>query len=268
MKKNAKILLAVCSILALSGCDSLNKLYDHDHKKDPPYVSGVYAAQPIRPLTIIAAGQSNADSFLRGERERGYSVTGRVDLKRRDFSEWMQPTVQNPSDRAICWIYCADILAVESGRRIHIVDIAEGNSSTRDWVNTHAATLANAVEDNRADAVVWVQGESDYWAGISEEESYQNMKAIIGRVKSRRNIPFFIALNSVGEALDAYSDRNQIPIRRAQMRLINESIAQRGPDTDTLRDNYPTDPGRVHFINEGIEAHGRLWAEVLTSYGL
>lgn len=249
MKKTFLVIL----FLSMCGCQTVHKVVAA--MREPPKDDV---------LTILVAGQSNALSLLRGSGLRQYSTTGMVEMKEAPVTPFLVPTQTRQIDQMIAWIYCGDLLAQSLNKKIRFVNFAVNGASSKVYnENGFRTNLGVGAEELNADLVVWIQGEADYSQGLTEEESYSNLKYIINYVKGHKNIPFYVALNSNGDALDAYADRSQIPVRKAQMRLIAEGLARQGPDTDKLRDLFPTDPGRLHFIGEGIAEHGLWWARII-----
>ena len=257
-----KRLLPLIAIVALVGCEKLERVSTPRHT-DPS--NSILSSQPLDSgiRTIIVAGQSNAESRVREGDAEGYSVTGLVSIRESAGHSFRTPTKDTTTDRLLSWLVAGDILASRSGKQVRFVNQAFGGINSRQYAEQQSAGLRDMVNEDKANAVVWVQGEADYEQGFTEQESYENLKSIILRVKASRDIPFFVALNSVGSALDAHSDWSTIPVRRAQERLIREGLAERGPDCDLLRLSHPTDAGRIHFIGDGQVEHGRIWAAIL-----
>lgn len=214
---------------------------------------------PASPRFLIC-GQSNSVSPGQGSRLTHYSTTGRVTVN--DFYHGNAsriPTVGNPMDSSIAWIFLGDLL----NRDVEFYNIGRGNQSTTAWITTHTeALLVPALQARTYDAVLWHQGESDWSEGIDAGTSYANMKAMILRSREiQPGIPWFVAWNSMKNAPD------NTPIRNAQKRIVAEGLAIRGPDTDVLRLNAAwVEASGAEFVGDGLEQHGLLWFEVLKRF--
>lgn len=205
---------------------------------------------------FLVAGQSNAVSPAQGHRPH-FSRTGRVWLTDYYHGKNVRVPVQNnPMDGSICWIYLGDLLR----RKVTFINIAQGSQSTTRWVDVHfTEQMLPALKRRKFDAVLWHQGESDWSEKIPYEVSYRNMKWLVERSREvQPGLPWIVAINSMkGAPKDA-------PIRRAQLKIIEEGLALRGPDTDELRKNLSwIEPGGAEFVGDGLRQHGRLWEKAL-----
>jgi hypothetical protein len=114
-------------------------------------------------------------------------------------------------------------------------------------------------------AVLWHQGESDANQSIVDrtlkgERYYAFMKQLINssRHAAGWDFPWFVAQASYHTPEDPGSP----DIRKAQASLWHDRVAFEGPDTDALTGDYRDQSGKgVHFSENGLKAHGRLWAE-------
>ncbi len=113
-------------------------------------------------------------------------------------------------------------------------------------------------------AVLWHQGESDInqkpESEISPAEYRQMMEHIIRSTRSRAGweIPWFVAEVSYHNPGFTGSQA----MRDAQISLVKDGIALSGPNTDTLMgDNRQNNGKGIHFSAQGLEAHGKMWAE-------
>ena len=168
------------------------------------------------------------------------------------------PTQTNPIDSSITWIYLGDRI----NRTVEFVNIALGNQSTQKWSDTHFDSMMKpAIEASDFDAVLWVQGESDIAEFIPEETTYSNMKSLITRSREiRPGLVWFVALDS--DITGRYKGTNSV--RRSQQRIINEGLAQQGPDLDQLREHRENcETSFVEFVGVGLRAHADLWFQVL-----
>lgn len=238
-----KYLLAVI-VFTLAGCTP-----------DVPGVPTKFRESP----RFLVAGQSNAVSPAQ-EHAPYWSQTGRVTVTDVYHGKALRiPTQAKPMDGSIAWIYLGDMI----DRDVTFVNIAVGNKSTQRWMeNDLRNSMLSALFKYRFDAVLWVQGESDWVEKFDEERTYANMKALIHASRVMQpSIKWFIALNSFK------TDPRENRVRNAQRRIIAEGLALKGPDTDTLRDNPKwVEAGYGEFVGDGLREHGRLWFEVLKPY--
>jgi hypothetical protein len=269
----------------------LTRLEDHtvlfsshrleDNIKDIPvgmYRLSAYTGERGIAITIgvgdvyIVAGQSNAVSGAQ-KHPPHFSVTGFVSVNNLygypllDKNQFVIPTPKSPITSNICWLYCGDLLYQRYFVPISFINIAAGSTNTNQWnpKSEYLASQFDAILNERAvRAVLWQQGESDYYENISEETAYNNMKELILYIrKLQPSLPWFVALNSMKTALP----KNDIPIRRAQKALIDSGLVLLGPDTDTLRENPEwMEASGAEFVGEGLKHHGELWFEVLSKY--
>jgi hypothetical protein len=213
---------------------------------------------PASPKFLVA-GQSNAVCPAQ-EHPHYWSQTGRVTVT--DYYHGMVrriPTRDNPMDGSIVWIYTGDMLE----RDVTFVNVARGAQNTHKWLHEHLeGRLKPAMAKEKFDAVLWVQGESDWLENFTEEQTYTNMrKLIIGSRKLQGNIPWFVAINS------AHTEPPENRVRKAQKRIIAEGLALAGPDLDSIRENPAwVEKTRIEYVGEGIKEHGRRWAETLRPY--
>ncbi len=263
-----KKLIIASAVLLLTGCNSLNRLFDHDHTTVTDNRPVPMEAQPIPPRVFVVGGQSNAVSYIRGYDGQvlQYSPSGKVQVTDPRTARWedlVTVTKDNPWDVSIAWFYCGEILSARDGREVRFINTAQGGTSSEQWAidPDKYNRVLRAVSDFKADAVLWHLGETDDQLNFTEDQSYTNLKNLILAV--RRTNPrtkFIMALNSAG------TDPNR-PIRRAQQRLINEGYALQGPDTDILRTNSSImSSDGLHFVGDGFRQFGEMWANSIQNY--
>lgn len=210
---------------------------------------------PDQPLIYLIAGQSNSVSPAQMHPPH-YSVTGLVRVN--DIyhgNEFRVPTVDNPMDSSIAWIYLGDMME----KPVTFVNVGQGNTSTRKWRTSLYPRILDQLKKQTITSILWVQGESDFLEGISEQETYENLKWLILESQRVQNgVKWYVALNSFK------STPKENSVRRAEKRIIAEGYATEGPDTDVMRDT-PTfmEPSGAEFVGEGLREHARLWFEVL-----
>jgi Carbohydrate esterase, sialic acid-specific acetylesterase len=118
-------------------------------------------------------------------------------------------------------------------------------------------------------AILWHQGESDAHQkpehAITAATYARMMTRLIEAVRAEAgwNISWFVAQASYHTP----EDPSTPAIRDAQSALWRNGIALEGPDTDTLTGKLRQNNGQgVHFSVEGLQAHGRLWAEKVAAW--
>lgn len=205
---------------------------------------------------FLVAGQSNGVSAAQGHAPY-WSQTGLTKVTDYYNGKVQRvPTQADPVNSSIAWIYAGDFL----NRQVEFVNIAKGGQSSTKWNEVHFENeMRPKLEADTFDAVLWIQGESDYGEHIDEETTYQNMKSIITKSRLIKSDLFWIIAQNSYKTVPKENS-----VRRAQCRIIEEGLSFRGPDTDKLRDNpayVETDLGE--FVGEGLKEHGRLWAEIL-----
>ena len=114
-------------------------------------------------------------------------------------------------------------------------------------------------------AVLWHQGESDSFQEPGHDitaADYRRMMELVIRTARQRagwEVPWFtanVSYRSEGQPENA-------PLRAAQQSLWADGVALEGPDTDKLRREYRAG---VHFNPQGLDAHGKLWAEKVSAW--
>lgn len=251
-------------LVPLCGCNALSKLYDHQGNTK-------FGGQSTKELVILVAGQSNAVSDISNVEPSPplvYSVTGRVTVVHAFHYEESNgiPTQAKPLRHSAAWIHLGDMIVTQTGRSVKVVNISHGGTSTREYL-VWKEEMQNTIATLKPDFVLWVQGESDTMQGIPTEESYSNMKQIIGDTYKQAH--WFIAL-------DGYCPTDMSGIRETQRRLIAEGIATQGPDIDRMRGmhrewfDYDALPvragGGAEFANDGLLEHAKAWLIILNPY--
>jgi hypothetical protein len=223
---------------------------------------------------FLVAGQSNAVSTNLGH-PPPESATGMVVVNDyyedqgpgagkavRSLARLLVPTGREPITSNVCWTYCGDMLAKRTGVPVGFLNLAVSGVESGAW-NPTTGPLAGALFDAQRlggfRAVLWQQGESDVLGGLSEEQSFTNLKSLIQA--SRAVTPgsvWVVARNS----LKTQTPYAQLPVRRAQESIIGEGLALPGPDTDQVREN-PKWVGKADFGAGGLRRNGELWFEAL-----
>jgi hypothetical protein len=248
---------------------------------------------------FVIAGQSNATNY--GE-VRQKTKTGMVVSF--DGHSWRmandpQPGVVDASSKGSFIPSFGDALYHRYGVPIGVACVGHGATSVRQWLpkgehfrvpptmskfvieskpgdwESNGALFDGMMERIRElgrggfRALLWHQGESDAnqkpGHQISGKE-YGRLLAHIIRQSGKDagwHFPWFVAEASYHTP----SDPSSPEIREAQRALWASGIAQEGPDTDRLVGRYRQNNGAgVHFSAEGLDAHGKLWAEKVEAY--
>jgi Carbohydrate esterase, sialic acid-specific acetylesterase len=118
-------------------------------------------------------------------------------------------------------------------------------------------------------ALLWHQGESDSHQqpqyDIPAHVYRQLLERLIRASRERAgwDFPWFVAQASYHTP----DDPSCLPIREMQAALWYSGIALEGPDTDRLTGLNRQNGGRgVHFSDQGLQAHGQLWAAKVGAY--
>lgn len=260
-----KLILLVAVLL--SGCHSLDR-FTGNHRHDREEGSGAVVHDMPMPVDVHAiAGQSNGVSPMNSHAPV-YSMTGRVQIiDNKTFTTWTTPTASNPMVRNIAWIYLGDMLAEKTGRIQRFVNISNGNTSTRNWMQ-YKSQLVEAVKRYQPADLAWIQGESDQVENIPYDEAYADMKELI--LATRDVCPamqWYIALDGY---IPEPGSREQAAIRRVQRRLIAEGYAKEGPDIDEMRWSHPEWFEYVshnaaigaEFDGDGLMEHAKAWYRI------
>ena len=232
-------------IIFLSGCQVFAKTVN---RIIPSTDSTEYEASS--PIKILIAGQSNGASPANNA-PPAYTVTNRVHVKHIDYqTSWIVPKRNNPvTKHNVAFVYLGDLLASMFNRDVYIYNIARGNTSTENWVDLYMGDFYTAIKNFKPDVVLWIQGETDAVIQYQKSESLKNMRKIFeyAEVDPSR---LYIALTRIVDV---------------QEQIISEGYGKRGVDIEAMRNAYPEyfEVGQGEFDNEGLEAHGKAWFEIL-----
>jgi hypothetical protein len=234
--------------------------------------------QPVRlsELVIVISGQSNAVSATNNidpPSPAVFSETGQVYLTHTRGDELFfrrVPTMDRPSTGSAAWVYLGDLIAKLTGRSVHIINAAHGNTSSVGYQSSYSAELLLAVSVYKPEFVIWIQGESD--TEIELQESRAAMRSIIDSTrKVVPNLRWFVALNGYAHNANYYPESLKMPIRRVQQELIDDGTVRAGVDIDLLRSTHPEyfEAMRIQgfpgpeFIRDGIRRHAEAWFEIV-----
>lgn len=256
------------SVLLLCGCNSFRKLEG---------TSSTSKSDIIRirekEIVILVTGQSNAVSStanINPPAAKVWSHTAMVWITHFIGGEYIDgvPTKDNPIVFSAAWVILGDMLAASTGRPAHFINVAHGNTSTRNWMQ-YEQQMVDAARKYQPTIVIWVQGESDEVENIPQDESYRDMKELINASKEVcPHLQWYVALDGY---LPEPQDREQSAIRITQRQLIAEGMARQGPDIDEMRYNHTSwfEPIShnvgygAEFVYDGLTEHAKAWYNIL-----
>lgn len=213
----------------------------------------------------LVAGQSNAVS---GSQSPSYSQSGIVGVCRLPFLQRCYfPTKTSPIRHSVAWLTLGDLIAENYQIPTGFINVASGSTSTSDWVPGEGlfGRIEEVLNNRRIRAILWHQGESDFAGFYPFESSFANMeKMILESHKYYPDIQWVVAINS-GYNVDHPNPKRVadyieqgVPIRMAQMSIINQGLALKGPDTDLIREDDKA-KGSFDFEGEFLQEHGKMW---------
>lgn len=248
---------------------------------------------------FIIAGQSNATNYgeVQQTTQTGMVTTFSGDTWR--LADDPQPGVQDNSKKGSFIPSFGDAIVRRYHVPVGIAAIGHGSTSVRQWLPAGApvevmptmskyvvrspdGTLTsdgtlfdgmmkriNQFGVGGFRALLWHQGESDSHQPADHEisaDTYRRMMESLiraARGQAHWNFPWFVAQATYHTP----EDTSCPPIRAAQRSLWEEGIALQGPDSDTLGAPYRQNHGKgTHFSDEGLKAHGLLWADKISVY--
>jgi hypothetical protein len=248
---------------------------------------------------FVVAGQSNATNYGEVRQHTRSGMVAALGPPGWQLADDPQPGVQDNSTKGSFIPAFGDALYERYHVPIGVLAVGHGSTSIRQWLpkgerfatpptmSKFVHSIAPGVWEcdgtlfegmmaaiKRAGprgfrALLWHQGESDARQkpehDISAEEYQRLLELVIrtSRLRAGWDFPWFVAQASYHSA----DDPSCPPIREAQQSLWKEGIALQGPDTDQLVGANRQNGGRgVHFSDQGLAAHGRLWAERVAVY--
>lgn len=258
------IALILLSLQGLTGCKWLPLIGLRG-------TSGSGGANNDGAIYLLIAGQSNGTSPTNGSISPVYTDIEQVHVTRPDDPSLtlFNPGPTNPQTTNAAWIKLAESLYLRYGQPVYIINVAHANTSTRRWKAELYPRIQAALNRYPIDAVLWVQGESDYGENISMEEGYTNLKFVIERARGIKNVPWFVALNSgrdesLGKPYLGTPER----VLNSQRRIIADGLALSGPNLMYLHesDSYSEVGNGAEFMGIGLSLHADEWYRTLTRY--
>jgi hypothetical protein len=243
---------------------------------------------------FVVAGQSNATNYGEVRQQTHSGMVAALGPAGWQLANDPQPAVQDTSTKGSFIPPFGDALYEKCRVPIGVVAVGHGSTSVRQWLPkgeqfSSPPTMSKFVHEASPGiwesdgtlfdgmmawiqrlgphgfrALLWHQGESDAHQAAEHDttaDEYKRlMKLLIERARSQAawDFPWFLA-----QATYHTPDDPSCPaIREAQQSLWREKIALEGPDTDRLVGSNRQNGGSgVHFSNQGLVAHGKMWAE-------
>ncbi len=217
---------------------------------------------------FVGAGQSNSTNYGAEPTRLKSDLVSSFDGTKWQLANDPQPGTHDRSVSGSFWPAFGDALAERYKVPIGVAVTGHGPSTTAEWrpgselFNWTTKRMKQLGSDGFR-AVLWHQGESD--AALTADQYATSLTTVIdgSRKAIERQVPWFVAQVS-------YLGPNRPKaegVRAGQKRLWDTGIALEGPDTDTLTgDNRDQDGKGVHFSPKGLRAHGRAWADKVTTY--
>jgi hypothetical protein len=248
---------------------------------------------------FVIAGQSNATNYGEEPQKVKSGLVSTFDGSTWRIADDPQPGTQDNSRKGSFAPAFGDAMAAHYNVPIGIASVGHGSTSVRQWLPAGTPVLVmptmtkfitrtadgTLVSDGTLyrgllerlrelgphgfRALLWHQGESDTHQPSDHEISpatYAQMMTQLIESAHRDagwNFPWFVALASYHSPVDTSSPE----LREAQHSLWKSGVALEGPDTDTLTGSNRQNGGKgVHLSAQGLQAHGRMWAEKVSAY--
>ena len=243
---------------------------------------------------FVIAGQSNSTNYGEVPQKITTGLVSTFDGHTWRIANDPQPGVQDNSKKGSFAPAFGDAMVAHYHVPIGIASVGHGSTSVRQWLpagtpvlvmptmTKFIATTPNGtlVSDGTLfrgllerirqlgphgfRALLWHQGESDAHQApdhqISAATYAQMMTQLIESAHRDAgwNFPWFVALATYHSPTDPSSPE----LRQAQRSLWTSGVALEGPDTDTLTGSNRQNNGKgVHLSAQGLQAHGRMWAD-------
>jgi hypothetical protein len=248
---------------------------------------------------FVVAGQSNATNYGEVRQETRSGMVAALGAEGWRLANDPQPGVQDGSKNGSFIPPFGDSVYERFHVPVGVVAVGHGSTSVRQWlpkgarfdtppttskfvskVGEHEWECDGALFEGMMKAIaqlgrggfralLWHQGESDSHQqpqyDIPADVYRQLLERVIRTSRQRAGweFPWFVAQASYHTP----NDPSCPPIREAQAALWESGIAFEGPDTDQLAGLSRQNGGKgVHFSDQGLQAHGRLWAVKVGDY--
>lgn len=217
---------------------------------------------------FVGAGQSNSTNCGEFKTQQETGMVSSFGGEHWQIADDPQPGVADGSQGGSFWPAFGDAMYQKYNVPIGVATTGYGGTSVNQWqpdgdLFNWLMTRVHQLGPEGFRALLWHQGESDIQ--MASDEYYEKLRNVIvaSRAKAGWEFPWFVAQASYHSPDNFRFDS----VRDAQQRLWNDSVAQAGPDTDTLIGDHRDFDGKgVHFSPKGLKAHGELWAELVGAY--
>jgi hypothetical protein len=217
---------------------------------------------------FVGAGQSNSTNCGEFKTSQQTGMVSSFDGTHWQLADDPQPGAADNSQGGSFWPAFGDAMYEKYHVPIGVAVTGFGGTSVNQWqpdgdLFNWMMTRVYQLGPTGFRALLWHQGESD--VGMSTDEYYLKLKNVIctSRDKAGWEFPWQVAQTSYHNAEQARDDS----LRNAQQRLWTESVALRGPDTDTLTGDHRDMEGEgIHLSPKGLKSHGQMWAERVSVY--
>jgi hypothetical protein len=248
---------------------------------------------------FVVAGQSNATNYGEARQETHSGMVAALGMDGWRMANDPQPGVQDGSKNGSFIPSFGDAIYERFHVPVGVAAVGHGSTSVRQWLpkgsrfdrpptmgkfvskaGDHEWECDGALFEGMLKAIgqlgrggfralLWHQGESDSHQqpqyDISADVYRQLLERVIraSREQAGWEFPWFVAQASYHTP----NDPSCPPIREAQAALWQSGIALEGPDTDQLAGLNRQNGGKgVHFSDQGLQAHGRLWSKKVGAY--
>lgn len=248
---------------------------------------------------FVIAGQSNSTNYGEEPQKVTSGLVSTFDGHTWRIADDPQPGTQDNSKKGSFAPAFGDAMVAHYHVPIGIASVGHGSTSVRQWLPAGTPVLVmptmpkfvtttsdgTLVSDGTLyrgllerihelgphgfRALLWHQGESDAHQSAGHQISADTYTRMMTQLitSARRDagwdFPWFVALATYHSP----SDTSAPEIRDAQRSLWTGGLALQGPDTDTLTGLNRQNNGKgVHLSAEGLQAHGRMWAERVSAW--
>lgn len=249
---------------------------------------------------FLGAGQSNSTNYGETKQTTKTDMVSSYGGMKWQLADDPQPGAQDSSKAGSFWPVFGDDMYAKYNVPIGISVTGSGSTSVNQWqpngtILSYMPTSKkyvkeigngqyevtgqlfdglvkriNALGPNGFRAILWHQGESDANQAppvpqLTSEEYAAALTNIITKTQEAAGwqMPWFVAQVSYHSPDDTHCD----VIRDGQKALWDAGTALEGPDTDTLTGDNRQNKGKgVHMSDQGLKAHGKMWADKVSIY--
>jgi hypothetical protein len=228
-------------------------------------------AQTPRTRVILAIGQSNAAN-QGGQRYASTHGINVISFFRGKCYIAASPLLGTSGSMGESWTLLGnDLISAGAADRVILITDAIGGSYLKQWepgADFHRMLLsdiASILPKYQITAILWHQGESDFYSGTSELDYEAMFRSLVASLRHAGvTAPIFISVASKCGIEPAWRPDN--PVTRAQRALPDPKLGiYAGVDTDALMvplDRYDD----CHFDASGQEKFAAAWVKVLRAH--